>query len=289
MRKFIIIKNLKIEEANALSSPYTVGFPAMPAWLGFMHRIQRELKIKFDDLSINNIGIICNEFESRLYRSSRFERFSVIDKRHPILKDGKTDSFIEDPLCNLNVSLILEFTGVKKFLEDEFIISIEKLLNSKLKVAGGNIINYRKIFLQRIDESDEMSTKRLLRSLNTGFSIINRNDLIKNEMIENNVNAFDAIISYLENKSTAKKNEDNIISWESQKKKNGWLVPISVGFQGISELDLIDQQRDCDTLHRFAEAIVTLGEFIMPYRLNNIDEMLWHYEYDNENCLYITK
>ena len=34
MKTYILISNIKIHNANAMSSPYTIGFPAMTAWLG---------------------------------------------------------------------------------------------------------------------------------------------------------------------------------------------------------------------------------------------------------------
>ncbi len=38
------LPHIKIQNANALSSPYTIGFPAMTAWLGFMHALERKLR-----------------------------------------------------------------------------------------------------------------------------------------------------------------------------------------------------------------------------------------------------
>ena len=38
---------------------------------------------------------------------------------------------------------------------------------------------------------------------------------------------------------------------------------------------------------RFAESLVTLGEFKMPHRFDFIDDMLWRYHYDIENNLYL--
>ena len=41
------------------------------------------------------------------------------------------------------------------------------------------------------------------------------------------------------------------------------------------------------TPHRFAESMVTLGEFKMPYHFESIDEMIWRYqEYQGDN-LYL--
>jgi CRISPR-associated protein Csy2 len=292
MKKYLTITNLKIEEANAFSSPYTVGFPAITAFLGFMHRLQRELSKDFTDLKLNKIGIICNDFDLRVYKDSQMynSSLSVIEKRHPLLGNGKTDSFIESPLCNLEVTLLMEYDGVKKLEETNFIADVEFLLSSKLKIAGGNIVSYKNIFLKRIDEESENDDKKFLRSLNKGFSIINRRFLIENDMIQNSTNAFDSVISFIQINTKASIDEKEVVEWTRSKKlNNGWFVPISVGYQGLDTLKHVKNQRNNDYLHRFAEAIVTLGEFVMPYRLDSIDQMLWQYEYDEINNLYICK
>ena len=64
-------------------------------------------------------------------------------------------------------------------------------------------------------------------------------------------------------------------------------MPIAVGFQGISELEQAKNQRDANTPHRFAESVLTLGEFVMPYRIEHIDQLLWKYHVDLENNLYL--
>ena len=80
---------------------------------------------------------------------------------------------------------------------------------------------------------------------------------------------------------------NNQYQWEAGRLQPGWLVPIAVGFQGVSPLGFALNQRDATTPHRFAESVVTLGEFKMPYRIKNIDEMLWHYHVDTEQDLYV--
>ncbi len=66
-------------------------------------------------------------------------------------------------------------------------------------------------------------------------------------------------------------------------------MPIAVGFQGISELGQAANQRDLGTPHRFAESVVTLGEFKMPYRITNLDDVLWQYHADTERNLYLCR
>lgn len=43
MNRILLIPRLRIHNANALSSPYTIGFPALTAWLGGVHALQRKL------------------------------------------------------------------------------------------------------------------------------------------------------------------------------------------------------------------------------------------------------
>ncbi len=44
MKNILLIPRIKIHNANALSSPYTIGFPAMTAWLGAVHALERKMK-----------------------------------------------------------------------------------------------------------------------------------------------------------------------------------------------------------------------------------------------------
>jgi len=289
MRKFLIIEKINIVDANAFSSAYTIGFPAMPAWLGFVHNLQRKLSLSYSNLKLSNVGIVCNDFEARLFKENKFSRNCVIEKRHPLIKDGKTDAFIEEPLCSLNVSLIIELANLQKYDEDDFIKSLSKLLKANIKIASGNIWSYKNINIKSIDEDNSDDIKKILTKLNSGFAIINKSSLLKEDMKLNNLTAFDSLVSFMEVKSKANIDENKNVQWTNNRKTKGWLVPIAVGYQGLSKLSIIHNQRDKDVKHRFAEAIVSLGEFIMPYRLTSIDEMLWHYEYIENKNLYLCK
>ncbi len=64
-------------------------------------------------------------------------------------------------------------------------------------------------------------------------------------------------------------------------------MPIATGFQGISPLGEAKNQRDPSVPHRFAESVVTLGEFVMAHKIKHLDDMLWAYHTDLENDLYL--
>ena len=48
-------------------------------------------------------------------------------------------------------------------------------------------------------------------------------------------------------------------TWTTERLEKVGFVPITVGFQGISDLAIAQNQRDNTTPHRFAESVITLG------------------------------
>ena len=119
-----------------------------------------------------------------------------------------------------------------------------------------------------------------------GYVIIERRELIQEEMKKGH-DAIDALLDYLAIHNHCEQDEKGNISWTRKRKTAGWIVPIATGFHGISELAQAKNQRDPDTPHRFAESLVTLGEFKMAHRIKSINEMLWHYQVEKEHKLYL--
>ena len=120
-----------------------------------------------------------------------------------------------------------------------------------------------------------------------GFAIIERRELMV-EAMQQGDDVLDALLSYLTVNHSCEQNEDESVVWQSNRKASGWLVPIATGFQGVSPLGEAKNQRDPSTLHRFAESVVTLGEFIMVHKVKNLDDMLWQYQPDLENDLSLS-
>lgn len=107
------------------------------------------------------------------------------------------------------------------------------------------------------------------------------------EAMANGQDALDALLSFQTVSSICEVTGEEQATWHRSRKQKGWLVPIATGFQGISELGQAKNQRDPDTPHRFAESIVTLGEFEMPYKLASVEDILWFYQNDLSNNLYL--
>lgn len=295
--RILLIPHIKIHNANALSSPFTVGFPAMTAWLGAAHALQRKINAKLkrnDDNPIlfTGTGVVSHNFDLQTYKGPGDYEYSIIGTSNPLNKDGQRPSFIEEARCHLEVSLIIEYRGIEKLEEDDFINNLNSIIAAQMKIAGGDIIDFGKI---DIIKNFTLLKKRLM----PGYALIERRDLMIKAM-EEGMDALDALIDYLAIHHSCEKideTEGESVVWRSrrretgEKDERGWLVPIATGFQGLSEPGYAKNQRDPDTPHLFAEAIVTLGEFIMPYKeeLNDLDKLLWRYWYDIDSSLYLCK
>ncbi len=292
MSNILLIPHIEIQNANALSSPYTIGFPAMTAWLGAVHALQRKLNAAgFENLVFSSAAVACHRFDLQTHKGQGDYIASIIGTGNPLDKTGSRPSFIEEARCHLTVSLVIEYDGLGWISPDDFILAIAQQLHT-LKLASGDILRFATPEMLTINEEKELS--KLTRKLMPSHLLIERRELMQQAMAESeNPDAISALLDYLtvhhnSEEKDGEKAREKIVEWKKAKRKTtGWIVPIATGFHGISDLGQAQHQRDPDTPHRFAESIVTLGEFIMPYRIKKLADMLWHTHADLENNLYL--
>lgn len=285
MKSILLLPHIKIQNANALSSPYTIGFPAMTAWLGAVHALQRKLnQADFEELKFKSVGVACHDLNLQTHKGRGDYVHSIVSTGNPLDKDGGRPAFIEEARCHLDVSLIVEVEDLS--FDDSGLIDQVTACLQHLKMASGDILSCGKIELLTIH--DEVTHRALMRKLMPSYVLIERCELMIDAMA-NGQNAIDALLDYLTIQHRCVENEDGSIEWTRKRKINGWIVPIATGFHGISELGKAENARDMTTPHRFAESVVTLGEFVMPHRIKNLDHILWQYSADLENNLYLCK
>lgn len=308
---YIVIKQLKIANANALSSTCTVGVPSMTAWLGFMYALERKLhdvvdsyngEKLFENAKLKSIGVSYIDTNLRAYKIAGKNSYSIIGSKNPSEEsNGKPASFIETPSVDLTVSLVIEATGIAE--NESLIPETVATFLMKMKVAGGDVrsIGYYKKEKKRKKEKekepsifeiacknvsineDEAEVKKLLMP---GFVIVERRDLLENTKDL----AINELLDILALQCHSIKDEENRINgWKYSKKEKGWLVPIGVGYKGLSPLGKVKNQRNANYMHRFVEGIITLGEFKMPMSFENITDFMWHYEYDEKEAYYLCR
>lgn len=292
MKDILLIPKIRIHNANALSSPYTIGFPAMTAWFGGVHALQRHLQqTEFKGVLFKRTAVVCHDIDLQTYKGSGDYVHSIIGTGNPLIpktkkgtpQNAERPSFIEEARCHLTVSLIIECEGLGINTND-FTKSVDQIIRGHMKFAGGDIL---KASPGEIPEThDRASQRKLLGRLMPGHCLIERRDLMRQAM-EKGQDAIDAMLEYLKVTHHCEIDEHGNITWSSNRKEKGWIVPIATGFHGISELGKAENQRDPDTPHRFAESVVTLGEFVMPFRIDKLEDMLWQYNTDPKNNLYL--
>lgn len=287
MRYFLLIPHLKLHNANAMSSPYTIGFPAITAWLGAIHALQRKLNQKNCNVTLSRVAVSCHDFNLQTYKGRGDFVHSIVGTANPLDKDGNRPAFIEEARCHLEVSLLIELESSSKKQRDHLIELLNGIVTS-MKFASGDVLSVKACSILDFDddEDQEKELRPILNKLMLGHVLIERRDLVLQSMQEGK-DALDSVLDYLKVTHSSTQEEDGNVTWTSKRKASGWLVPIAIGFQGISKLGQAKNQRDANTSHRFAESVLTLGEFVMPYRIESIDQLLWQYHVDLENNLYL--
>lgn len=281
----LILPHLKIHNANALSSPFTIGFPAMTAWLGFVHALERKLsQAGLSDLMLHSTAVVSHRCDVQTHKGEGDFVHSIIGTANPLDKDGSRSAFIEEARCHLDVSLVIEWSGNEEQVQQpEFTEQLQAVI-ATMKVAGGDVLAVGKPSVKSVITEDD--TGRVLRQLMPGYVLIERRDLMIDAMQQGD-DAIDALLGYLTVHHHCEQLEDQSVVWHSQRKTSGWIVPIATGFQGISPLGEAKNQRDPSVPHRFAESVVTLGEFVMVHKIKHLDDILWQYHPDLENDLYL--
>ncbi|WP_302441880.1 type I-F CRISPR-associated protein Csy2 [Colibacter massiliensis] len=289
MAAYLLMQNLEIHNANAMSSTLTIGVPAMTAWLGAAHALERNVTAHdgLKAVRIPKVAVSYHQTDLQVYRGSGDYVNSIIGTANPLNEKGERPSFIEEPRIHLNVSLLLRVQGLNGDTEEVLLECVRRQLPF-MKFAGGDLINVGCVKALYADEEDERSERKIIASLMPGFVIVERSDLLTEE--EREEDALDALINFLAVQNEAVKSESGkVLEWKKSKRESGWLVPVAVGFKGLSPLGKVEKQRDPNMLHRFVEPVVTLGEFKMPYRFTKVEDMMWHYEYDEGEQLYLCK
>lgn len=293
LTSYILLPEMEIHNANAMSSTYTIGFPAMTAWLGAVHALQRKMAAcdaAFSDLQFTQAAVICHSSDLQVYRS-RY-RNVIIGTANPLKKKNgsyERPPFIAEARIHLCVSVLIETNGIRPEHRELAETWVNRLLPS-LKMASGDIMRAGSAEVMYVDTAQERTYKAVIARLMPGYALIERRDLLQKNSNAASTDGLNSLLDVLAVRCRAEQDErGNIGKWVYERKNGGWIVPISVGFKGLSSLGHVRNQRDPAKDHRFAENIVTLGEFKMPYRFAALDEMMWHYEYDEENGLYICK
>lgn len=310
----LVLPRLRIQNANAISSPFTHGFPAITAFLGLMWALERKLG-KGYPLIFTGVGVICHRHEEQVAGSSYHRAFRLT--RNPIDKDGSTAAIVEEGRIHLEITLVFGVAGDALRLDDtqrsEHAKHIAQLV-SQMRVAGGTILPSPKEgfgnqprLIPFPDEAKELPT--MLRSLRRqwlpGFALVARDDLLAERLAQlretdpaattldawldlSRLNCRPAPVAAPEPTSEEGEAKAAPVEWIFDRKP-GWIVPIPVGYGALTPLQpagSVRNARDSETQVRFVESLYSLGQWIAPHRLDSWQQLLWYGHSDAETGLY---
>ena len=293
IKTILVLDTIEVLAANAISSYATIGVPAVTAIGGFLHAIERKLKQQGINIKLNNFAMLYKHVSLQVHKQGY--NTSIKATANPSILKNVTGAIQRPPFnpeakCHLQLSLLVN-------IEDEIANSaqlcdaIQNILPI-MKLAGGDIIRFGKIYIDYVDEDDDKSLNNFIAKINPSFVLAERKDLMQQgnstlDALLDNLAVYHKCNKTANDDTTEQSKSKFTIEWQQPERKNkGWIVPIAVGYQGISPLGAAKNTRDTTTPHRFAESIITLGEFKMPHRFEKINDMFWQYYHDAEANLY---
>lgn len=275
MSHYLLIKRLRVQNANALSSAFTFGFPAVTAFMGFAHKLQRALNPEHEAEGFQclGVGIASHSFSMQDHQEGYNRSLKLT--ANPLDKDGNRPSFVEEGRCHLTVSLLLEVENLPSGRQrHDFPAKVENLILGSFKLAGGDILGVKSIVILEDEQ-------QALRSLMPSYVLMERRDLML-EAMQAGQDALDALHGALQLNHSSTELDHGKGQWQVSRAHKGWIVPIATGFHALTAAALADNQRDSETPHRFAESVVTLGEFKMPIRCDSVNDIIWRYQHDHD-------
>lgn len=308
---FLEIPRVRVQNANAISSPHTWGFPAISAFIGLMHALERRLHAKAIVLNLDGVGVICHRAQPQVSRKGYIHGFHLT--RNPLDKAGQTAAIVEEGRIHLDITLVFAASGqaaVEHF--DGNGPDIEEAIFNvlpTLRVAGGTIQppvlergQLPRPHLFPVAEGEEeqiMQGRRLLRRWLPGFVLLGRDDLLHDHFAELQADAArtDLLETWLDlarfnwapHRDCPADDDSGKVRWERRGPSRGWVVPIPVGYGVLGplhEAGTVEGARDERTPLRFVETLYSIGEWKSPHRLTSPAELLWYVDNQETEGLY---
>ena len=300
----LLLPHLRVQNANAIAGPLSWGFPAVTAFTGFVHALQRRLQAEELDIELDGVAIVCHHFEAQtsLPAGKRTHVFHLT--RNPVNADGSTAAIVEEGRAHLEVSLLIGVNG--DCLYDEAIRQglAARILQAALsmRLAGGSLLPsaQRAQLLERTgsEEGDEKQLRMLRRRLLPGFALVGRRDLLTErttqlQAADPQADTLDALLDLtrlnIEPPQADAEQDSPAAGWHVRP-RGGWLVPIPVGYRALGEVQpagSVRNARDRDTPFCFVESLYSLGQWLSPHRVKDLSELFWYHRADPDAGLYL--
>lgn len=299
----LVLPRLRVQNANAISSPLTHGFPSMTAFVGLMWALERKARAAGLELQFNAVGVICHSFEEQITDSPFVNAFRLT--RNPVGKNGSTAAIVEEGRIHLDISLVFAVAGpalADESKANEIARQVRALLG-QMRVAGGSVFEAHAPISKRTpyvvampDDAAACSAlfNRLKLRLLPGFALVERADLLEQRHAElqatdPGASKLDAWLSLARINWRWQASDNEKGDWRHDRKGLGWVVPIPLGYGALDALQpagSVANVRDRNVPFCFVESLYGIGQWLSPHRLSSPQELLWYADSQPENSLY---
>ena len=316
----LVLPHLRIQNANAIGSPLTHGFPSITAFTGLMWALERKLAQAGVPLRLHGVGVVCHQHQEQTTQGY-VRSFNLT--RNPVDKDGSTAAIVEEGRMHLQITLVLSVSEKRSPGVPAALVQGNEALKdwakkaddtvAAMRVAGGSVLPSRPAPGQRVrpwmaivPDDPEAATKafrRWRRQWLPGFALVGRDDLLAQRLqhlrsSQLDATLLDAWLHAARFNHQALSHEDGSyppdgkVQWGDplRAKGSGWIVPIPVGYAALENTahpaGRVRNARDASVPLRFVESVYSLGQWIGPHRLHSLQELLWHAQTDEALGLY---
>lgn len=304
--QLLVFPHLQVQNANAISSPLTHGFPSMTALLGLMWALQRKAHSVGLDVQFSATGVVCHQHREMATEGGFVNSFHLT--RNPVNKDGGSAAIVEEGRIHLGLTLLLAARSDRwKQLPEARDADLQTLstLLAGMRIAGGSVMppadpwrrRYQPWALELTGTSADRTAlfKKARMRLLPGFALISRDDLLaeRQQQQSDAGGSHDQLDAWL---SLARVNwrwqtddDGDKGRWQHDRADNGWIVPIPVGYGALGELHAagsVNNARDAQVPFRFVESLYSIGQWISPHRLHAPESLLWYADSQPEAGLY---
>lgn len=298
----LVLPHLRVQNANAISSPLTHGFPSMTAFLGLMWALERKARSAGLALELNAVGVVSHGHQEQVTEGGFVKSFRLT--RNPVGKDGGTMAIVEEGRIHLDLSLVLAIHAEHwdATTQEAELATLLDLLPG-MRAAGGVVLPPQRgrdrpwvADLTGDEEAKRRAFRKVCVRLLPGSALVARDGLIDQRLAQlqatkPQANRLDAWLSLSRinwhHDPSANQGKD---TWQSDRKQgDGWIVPIPVGYGALGALQpagSVPNARDATTPFRFVESLYSIGEWIGPHRLHTPQQLLWYADSHPDQGLY---
>lgn len=318
----LVVPHLRIQHANAISSPLTHGFPSITAFIGLMWALQRQLTQapKPIPLRLHNVGVICHHHQEQVAQG--FVRTFNLT-RNPVDKDGSTAAIVEEGRMHLDITLVFAVSEITQNGAPTTLVCdahdamadwgarVGHII-AQMRVAGGSVLPSRSLpgrstqpWMAIIADNHEERARQFRKWRRTwlpGFALVSRDDLLADRLAHLRMTNPQATLleAWLHASrfnhqplplTAGETPVDGKVIWADplRAKGSGWTVPIPVGYAALAERHAagsVGNARDASTPLRFVESVYSLGEWVSPHRLTDLEQLQWYAEGSAAQGLY---